>query len=357
MFVLVKVRLTENKNTFEFFFASKHDRLRKCFCSSPPSQNTSTYEDPTGVRQINRMLQSSLILANARVVLVSPKVPENIGAVLRVAANFEAQGVVIVDPRCDAFGPQVLRVACDSPLVSTMQVVPTLGNALASTSSSIAFTRRAGRGRITHPSIGALLAAFPLVWAPLSTLCDDSAQLGSTVLDDAPTSVQSQLALVFGREESGLLDEEVGVCAHACAIPSGSLFPSLNLSHAVAVVLSQLFDVTLAMRTNANGGEHNKETNLEMDEEAARMAFLRERWSVPAVYEDVEALLARAAALLESAGINTEVSSGGGDKGNHGRRRKSFGHLRALMNRAMATKAEVRALHAILRELERRRPD
>lgn len=299
------------------------------------------------------MLSSSLVLANTRVVLVSPKFPENIGAVLRVAANFEVEGVIIVDPRCDAFGPQALRVACDSPLVRTMQAVPTLRTALANTSSSIAFTRRAGRGRITHPSIDALLAAFPMVGASQLTPSYYDLPRSEDTVDNASAFLGGQLALVFGREESGLLDEEVGLCAHACAIPSGRLFPSLNLSHAVAVVLSQLFTVALAMRANASEGEQ-QEIHVGMDEEAARMAFLRERWSVPAVHEDIEALLTRAGTLLESAGINTEMSSGGGDKGNHGRRRKAFGHLRALMNRAVATKAEVRALHAILRELERR---
>lgn len=51
------------------------------------------------------------------------------------------------------------------------------------------------------------------------------------------------VALVFGREESGLLESELSLCSHACAIPSGRAQPSLNLSHAAAVVLSQLFDL------------------------------------------------------------------------------------------------------------------
>lgn len=47
-------------------------------------------------------------------------------------------------------------------------------------------------------------------------------------------------------------------------------------------------------------------------------------------------------------------STGGGDKGNHGRRRRAMGHLRALLLRGQANTAEVRALHGMVKELESR---
>jgi hypothetical protein len=50
------------------------------------------------------------------------------------------------------------------------------------------------------------------------------------------------VALVFGREESGLTGEELAACSHACAIPTGRTQPSMNLSHSVAAVLAQLFE-------------------------------------------------------------------------------------------------------------------
>lgn len=54
-------------------------------------------------------------------------------------------------------------------------------------------------------------------------------------------------ALVFGREESGLTEAELRLCAQACAIPTGRMQGSMNLSHAVAVVLSGLFERRLAL--------------------------------------------------------------------------------------------------------------
>ena len=45
------------------------------------------------------------------------------------------------------------------------------------------------------------------------------------------------ISLVFGNEEHGLTDEELKACDTAVHIPSSDLFPSLNLSHAVQIIL------------------------------------------------------------------------------------------------------------------------
>ena len=176
-----------------------------------------------------------VVLNNVHIVLVAPKVPGNIGAVLRAGANFDATAITVVAPRCDPLDVDVYRYACDSPLLDTMQVLPNLKDALQHSQSSIGFTRRAGKGRIIHPSLGALTSTFPGI----------AQQMYSS-------GTSGKISLVFGREESGLTDAEVGLCVHACAIPSAAAFPSLNLSHAVAVVRSNLFEL----------GLENKESQL-----------------------------------------------------------------------------------------------
>ena len=51
--------------------------------------------------------------------------------------------------------------------------------------------------------------------------------------------------LVFGREESGLTEAELAACDYVCSIPIGRLQESLSLSHAVSVVLSQIYQLRL----------------------------------------------------------------------------------------------------------------
>ena len=68
---------------------------------------------------------------------------------------------------------------------------------------------------------------------------------------------------------------------------------------------------------------------------------------------EVEALLERVVLLMAGAGMDARENSGGGDKSNHGRKRRPVGHLRALLSRSQASTAEIRALHGVLKEIER----
>jgi tRNA C32,U32 (ribose-2'-O)-methylase TrmJ len=61
----------------------------------------------------------------------------------------------------------------------------------------------------------------------------------------SPRLPAATLGIVVGRECEGLTDAEVAVCDAVCSIPMGRLQESLSLSHAVAVVLSQLFQKRL----------------------------------------------------------------------------------------------------------------
>ena len=228
-----------------------------------------------------------LLLRGCRVVLCSPSGPRNIGGVLRLAANFEADPVYVVQPRCDPWADEVVTAACCYPEQLRLVVVPSLADALEGAVSSVGFTRRAGAGRVTHASLRRLLHRFPEALPPLlfdpewegragaplalqppsngtsssggggspSIEAGSSSSVASVTgseSDRASVSAAGQLpvaALVFGREESGLLDRELSLCSYACSIPTGASLkqPSMNLSSAVAVVLAQVGAVLLSV--------------------------------------------------------------------------------------------------------------
>jgi TrmH family RNA methyltransferase len=54
-------------------------------------------------------------------------------------------------------------------------------------------------------------------------------------------AMDGTVALLFGREDFGLLDDELGRCDLLVSIPSSPRYPILNLSHAAVVVLYELF--------------------------------------------------------------------------------------------------------------------
>lgn len=272
------------------------------------------------------------VLSHLRVVLVSPKGPANIGAVARACANFEVPLLTVVDPRCDALGDDVKMMACGAEdILQNMRVVPTLADALADTTGSIGLTRRAGKTRIVHDSLDNLLRDFPTAVPGL--LQPDVAE-GELV------------ALVFGREESGLSEPEARRCSHTCAINTGRFQPSLNLSHAVAVMLSQIYDRRCAALQLPNMGV---DYGLAVDSDFSGVQ--------PCTNAEQEALLAKLARIATLVGISAEESRGGGAAGSHGRRRLPLGHIRAIASRARMNTWEVRSLHglasAVLMVLER----
>eukprot|EP00879_Flechtneria_rotunda_P014117 GHRR01014747.1.p1 GENE.GHRR01014747.1~~GHRR01014747.1.p1 ORF type:complete len:367 (+),score=101.63 GHRR01014747.1:1455-2555(+) len=267
------------------------------------------------------------VLESMRVILVAPKTPANIGAVARACANFEATDLWVVKPRCDAYDGEVVKVACGVRVLQQMTVVNDLQQALNETTSSIGFTRRAGATRLTHGSIAELLQKYPDAIAAL-----DAVQHRQQCI--LPTSL-GKTALVFGREESGLTEDEVRLCQHACAIPTGRTQGSLNLSHAVAVVLAGVFERRLQLLGLSDLG-------LEVNGTPITRKALQ-----PAAGSEVAALLAKVSQIAANVGLNGEESRGGGAQGSHGRRRLAVGHIRSILSRAQASTWEVRSLHGL----------
>ena len=61
--------------------------------------------------------------------------------------------------------------------------------------------------------------------------------------------MKGKIGLVFGREDYGLFNEEIAACDIMIRIPSSESYASLNLSHAVALVLYSLFVKKESKRT------------------------------------------------------------------------------------------------------------
>jgi len=338
------------------------------------------------------------VLRGLRVVLVAPKGPENIGAACRALANFECPDLVVVaprtagDPRTDA---KVAAVACGDSVRAGMRVVATLEEALADCAGgSVGMTRRGGATRATHESLDALEAAFQ--GAVLGGCGRPDGGSGSSNRDGGggdggkggggggkgggENDNSGLVALVFGREESGLTEGELRLCSHACAMPTGRVHASMNLAVAVAVALSWAYTrrAGAAEAATADGAAGN---DRQLDpaggdsggggngsggsgssaaprppsppvnpgiERSAAGDPRTQRGFLPASAAELDALLDKAAALAIASGGTPDESTGGGSRGTHGRRRKAQGHLRAVLQRARVTSWEARSLHGFL---------
>ena len=150
-------------------------------------------------------------------VLVEPGGPLNVGSVARLCRSYGIEDLRLVAPRCDPLGEEARLMAVKGlPLLQRATVFPTLAAALADCGRVVAATGRP--------------EGEPL---PLEDPDDALAWLlaGERALPSA---------LVFGREDRGLSNDELLQAGRLLQIPTPTPHGSLNLSHAVAVVLHDL---------------------------------------------------------------------------------------------------------------------
>jgi tRNA/rRNA methyltransferase len=138
--------------------------------------------------------------------------PDNLGAVARVMANFGLTELILSDPRTHDFrGVERLGVGAE-PVLQRFAVAPTLEEALGKVVYAVGTTSRTTLKRLRPLTPEAAVARL------------------------AEHAARGPVALVLGGEKRGLSDDELSRCQDALVIPTDGAQPSMNLSHAAAVL-------------------------------------------------------------------------------------------------------------------------
>lgn len=158
------------------------------------------------------------LLEAVRVVLVEPRHPGNIGSAARAMEVTGLSHLYLVRPAPWREGNEAWALACGARDVLERAVeVDTLDEAIGGVTTAVGTTHRMGRAR------------GPLV--PPHVLAGHL----RTMIREGP------VALVFGREDKGLSNDELARCQMGVHIPTAGSYPSLNLSHAVMVIAYECF--------------------------------------------------------------------------------------------------------------------
>jgi tRNA/rRNA methyltransferase len=159
------------------------------------------------------------MLKNVSVILTRPKYPENIGSVARACVNMGCSSLILVDPLdFDLERAAPLATSKGKALLENAVICKNLREALSGFNRAYATTARLGKWRkgILDP------------WEAAAGIMDQN-------------FVHVASALVFGPEDTGLLNEEVELCSHIISIPTSDEAWSLNLSQAVLIILYECF--------------------------------------------------------------------------------------------------------------------
>ena len=151
----------------------------------------------------------------AAVILVETSHAGNLGAAMRVAANFGVPRIDLVRPKVDPGDPEVLSWACGADRRLVCRRWDSLSEAAAEYRTLVASA--SGRGRHNLPVVS-LREAVPI--------------LLERGLDGT--------ALVFGNETSGLAKQELDCCDLVVRIPTAPEYPVLNLAQAIAIMVAEI---------------------------------------------------------------------------------------------------------------------
>ena len=231
-------------------------------------------------------------LGQFRIVLVEPRLPENIGTAARAMKNCGLSRLALVRP-VDPLSAAALRPAMEArDLVERAEVFDRLEEAVRSSRMVVGTTRRAGQDR------SPLLS--PQEW----------------IRQVLPRAEGQEVSLLFGTEKDGLDRAAVDRCDVLLTIPAHPGFASFNLAQAVLLVGYELF--------RASSEFPSGEAPLELATLQAREEF----------YRHLESVLLRIGFLHSN---------------NPGR---ILASLRRLFGRSGLEEREVRILRGILSQVE-----
>lgn len=237
------------------------------------------------------------MLRNVRVVLVNTTHPGNIGAVARAMKNMCLQQLYLVNPTGYPSADATARASGADDVLAAATVCSSLADALRG--CVLAFGASARRRRIAWPELDPRQCARRVVAA----------------------AAAAPVAIVLGRERTGLTNDELERCHYLVYIPSNPDFPALNVAAAAQVIG---YEVLRAYR------EHEGETRSAAAEQ-------------PATADDMERFFAHLYQVL----VDIDFLDPDNPK-------QLMRRLRRLFNRIELDKVELNILRGVLTSAQRK---
>lgn len=154
---------------------------------------------------------------NIHIVAQEFATPGNCGALARVAKNFGCENMVFLNPKCDFLSKESLdRATHAKDLLRKAKVMK---------------------------SFSELKKKFDYVVGTTSIISTDYNIPRSPLSPRQLTDVinEKKFAIVIGREDKGLTNDEISECDFIVTIPTSKSSPTMNVSHAAAIILYELF--------------------------------------------------------------------------------------------------------------------
>lgn len=224
---------------------------------------------------------------NISVILVEPEYEENIGSVARVLANFSFKSLILVSPKVGHLTALARSRAMHGfDVLKNAKICRSLELALKDFDFTIATSAKLSKDRkIKRVAISAEECAKKF------------------------SSCKGRFAIIFGPESSGLNNEQIALCDMLVHIPASEEYPTLNLSHSVAIILYEFSKKKGAEISGIPARKETRETLLNLFKKLIENSRPRIK-NRPETFKSFRSLLSRSLVAEKEAKSMIAVFSG-----------------------------------------------
>ncbi len=150
--------------------------------------------------------------------MVEPRTAGNVGAACRAIKTMGFKNLYVVNPKADINSPEALWMAHGAEdILQDIKIFGNMQEAIKGMNWTIGTTNRKRGLKLPYMT---------------------AAELGEKTVE---FSSENKIAILFGREKTGLTNEELYYCNAITYIPAYATHPSLNLSQAIQVIAYELY--------------------------------------------------------------------------------------------------------------------
>lgn len=230
-----------------------------------------------------------------QVIMVNTTLPANIGSAARAMHTMGLSRLTVVDPKLPIDETSVSHAAGGSELLSSAVIAPTLESAIAD--CQLVFAASSRSRHMPRPVVTPTQAA-KIMFDFIDT--QSALRANDNNVDTSSDAVASKpnIAILFGREDRGLTNEELAYADYHIQIDANPAYPVLNVASAVQVIASFIFAYAQTHTQTADSLDENN------DSQSTINVNLRQQWDEPAInQQQLQQLTQRTTDLMVQRGL------------------------------------------------------
>ncbi|AOY42685.1 MULTISPECIES: RNA methyltransferase [Psychrobacter] len=230
-----------------------------------------------------------------QVIMVNTTLPANIGSAARAMHTMGLSRLTVVDPKLPIDETSVSHAAGGSELLSSAVIAPTLESAIAD--CQLVFAASSRSRHMPRPVVTPTQAA-KIMFDFIDTQSALSANDNNVDTSSDAVSSKPNIAILFGREDRGLTNEELAYADYHIQIDANPAYPVLNVASAVQVIASFIFAYAQTHTQTADSLDENN------DSQSTINVNLRQQWDEPAInQQQLQQLTQRTTDLMVQRGL------------------------------------------------------